>query len=232
MSFEAFILKLRPYIPFSALNTVWRQRHKSSRTILDVGCGKGEPMAFINRHGKFKVVGIDIFKPYLEEARKKSYVLSQLRTTDINKCSDVGEIYLDLILGDVRRLPFKDKSFDAIICMEVLEHLEKHDGEKLLEELERLARGQILLSTPVGKYKQHPFEGNPYQQHKYIWQASDLRKRGYRIKGMGLKGLPREEINSRFLKLLREVLYILGGLFSYNLPEIACHIVGEKRLIA
>ena len=51
-SFEILVRKLRPYIPFSALNTVWRKLDKSSRTILDVGCGKGEPMAFINRQGR------------------------------------------------------------------------------------------------------------------------------------------------------------------------------------
>ena len=60
---DRLALRFRPYVPFSALNTVWRKLDKSSKTILDVGCGKGEPMAFINRHGKFKVVGIDIFKP-------------------------------------------------------------------------------------------------------------------------------------------------------------------------
>ena len=120
-SIEELVRRLRPYIPFSALNTVWRKLDKSSKTILDVGCGKGEPMAFINRHGRFKAVGIDIFRPYLVEARRKG-------------------VYHDLILGDVRFLPFKDKSFDAVICMEVLEHLEKEDGEKLLLELERVVK--------------------------------------------------------------------------------------------
>ncbi|MCL0053364.1 class I SAM-dependent methyltransferase [Dehalococcoidales bacterium] len=118
-------------------------------------------------------MGIDIFKPYLLEARAKG-------------------VFSDLILGDVRFLPFKDKSFDVTICMEVLEHLDKEDGEKLLGGLERVARKQILLTTPVGKYVQHPYDGNPYQEHKYIWNEKELKKRGYKVKGLGIRGLPRE----------------------------------------
>ncbi len=91
-------------------------------------------MASINWGGRLEVVGIDIFKSYLDEAKGKG-------------------VYQELILGDVRHLPLKDKSFDVVICMEVLEHLEKVDGEKLLGELERVAKRQVLLSTPVGKYE-------------------------------------------------------------------------------
>jgi ubiquinone/menaquinone biosynthesis C-methylase UbiE len=58
-------------------------------TSLDAGCGKHSPIASIANHYKFKVIGIDIFKPYLEEAKGKG-------------------IYQSIILGDVRRLPFKD----------------------------------------------------------------------------------------------------------------------------
>lgn len=137
---------LRPYVPFTALNTMWRKLDKNSRTIADVGCGKGEPMAFINRHRKFDVVGIDIFRPYLEQAKSRG-------------------VYQNLILGDVRHLPFRDKSFDAVICMKVLERLEEGEGEKLLSELERGVKTQILLSTPVGISEQDKVllqDGNPF----------------------------------------------------------------------
>ena len=228
------VTKLRPYVLFSALNTVWRRLDKSSKTILDVGCGKGEPMAFINRQGKFRVVGIDIFRPYLEQARKKFYVLRRKRFLECHseeQSDEESHIYTNIILGDARYLPFKDKSFDAVICMEVLEHFEKEEGEKLLEELDRVARRQILVSTPVGKYEQHPFDGNPRQEHKHIWQVKELKERSYKIKGAGIKGLPREEINSRFLRLLREALYVVGGFFSYNFSRIACHMVAEKSIM-
>jgi SAM-dependent methyltransferase len=213
---ESFIFnKIRPYIPFSALNTVWRKLDKNSRTILDVGCGKGEPMTFINRKGKFKAVGIDIFKPYLEKSKRKG-------------------VYQDLILGDVRFLPFKENSFDAIICLEVLEHLEKQYGEYLLSELERVARKQILLTTPVGRYELHPFEGNPYQEHKHIWSPEELKEKGYnKVRGVGFRGMGGEQSLAFhlpcFLQPFRCGIYSLGTLFSYFFPKISCHMVAERK---
>ena len=213
MNFSNFSRRIRPYIPFTALNTVWRRLDNSTKSILEVGCGRGQPMSFINRHKKFYVVGIDIFAPYL-------------RVSQQTNCYD------ELILADIRKLPFKPKSFDIILAMEVLEHLEKEDGERFLEIIEEIAIDQVILSTPIGKYQQGHLDGNPYQEHKCIWQVEELQKRGYKLKGTGVIGLPREEVNSGFLKLLRESVYILGGLFSYNFPGIACHVVAQKRLKA
>lgn len=149
-----------------------------------------------------------------------------------HRTPNIGRIYNDLILGDVRYLPFKDKSFDAIICMEVLEHLQKGDGEKLLSELERVARKQILLTTPVGKYEQHLFGGNPYQEHRYIWNPRELKALGYKVRGVGFKGMGGEQSWAFHVPLilqpLRYGVYIVGTLFSYFLPQIACHMVAER----
>jgi ubiquinone/menaquinone biosynthesis C-methylase UbiE len=162
--------KARPYIPFTALNTVWRHIDSGSKTMLDVGCGKGEPAKFINRKGRYFAVGLDAFEPYLRQCRK-------------------DRIHNAYVQGDVRHLPFADKSFDVVICLEVLEHLEREDGEKLLKELERVAKRQVILSTPVGKYKQDVFDGNPHQEHKHIWNPAEMKEKGYRVKGIGLKNL-------------------------------------------
>jgi cyclopropane fatty-acyl-phospholipid synthase-like methyltransferase len=193
------------------MNTVWRKLDKSSKLVLDVGCGKGAPMTFIKKHMKFKAVGVDIFPPYLRISKQDG-------------------TYEDVILGDVRCLPLKDRQFDTVICIEVLEHLEKEDGEKLLSELERVARKQILITTPISKYEQDAYDENPYQEHKYIWKLQELRERGYRVRGAGLKGLRREETNLTLLGILRHCIYTLGGVFSYGIPSIGCHAVGEKLM--
>jgi SAM-dependent methyltransferase len=180
---------------------------------LDVGCGKGEPMAFLNRHKRFKVIGIDIFEPYLEEAKRR-------------------KVYHALILGDVRHLPFKDRSFDVAMSLEVLEHLEEDDGERLVAELERVAREQILLTTPVGSYRQQPYDRNPYQEHKYIWSPRELKARGYKVRGVGLRGMGGEESwvshLPPLLKPLSYLIYSFGTAFSYYSPGIACHMVAKK----
>ncbi len=137
------------------------------------------------------------------------------------------------IQGDVRQLPFADNSFDIVICLEVLEHLEREDGEKLLKELERVAKRQVILSTPVGKYKQGVFDGNPHQEHKYIWNPDEMKEKGYRIKGIGLRNLGGkagvESQHSQAVQWLVNILWVLTGPFTHYFPGMAGDMVCIKR---
>ena len=211
-TFSNMAQMLRPYAPFTSLNVVWRSLDKGGQSILDVGCGKGATITAINKSGKFKATGLDIFEPSLKEAMRR-------------------KVYQNLVMGEVEHLPFKDKSFDIVICMEVLEHLEKGDGERLLIELERVTRRQVLLTTPVGKYEQHASEGNIHWEHKYIWSPSELKAKGYSVKGTGLRGIGGEGgWGSRIHPLLKPVEYLVygvGTMVSYNFPNIACHMVAK-----
>ena len=66
---------------------------------------------------------------------------------DITTC----DINLDLepdVVGDVRALPFKDKSFDAVLAFQVLEHLPFSDFEKSLKEIERISKRFVIISLP------------------------------------------------------------------------------------
>jgi len=54
----------------------------------------------------------------------------------------------NLIYGDVRELPFKDKTFDSVILGEVIEHF--FDINKILSECSRVLvpKGKIYITTP------------------------------------------------------------------------------------
>jgi SAM-dependent methyltransferase len=207
--------KARPYIPFTALNTVWRHLDAKTKTLLDVGCGKGEPMRFINRKGKYFALGFDAFEPYLR--------------ADLQ-----AQIHSAYVQGDVRLLPFADRSFESVICLEVLEHLEKEDGEKLLRELERVASKRVILSTPVGKYKQGVFDGNPHQEHKYIWNPVQMKVKGYKVKGIGWHNLGGEagveSSRSMPVQVLVNILWVLTSPFTHYLPNMAGDMVCIKQL--
>lgn len=151
---ENLVKKLRPYMPLTALNTLWRLLDKDAQSILDVGCGRGEPMKFINRSKKFYMVSLDIFKPYLIEAKRNG-------------------THSDYILCDVRMMPVREKTFDVVLCVEVLEHLRREDGVKLIKSMEKVARKQVILTTPVNKYVQHAYDDNPWQEHKYVWHQQE-----------------------------------------------------------
>lgn len=62
------------------------------------------------------------------------------------------------IVGDIHNLPLRDSSVDAIICMNVLEHVE--DPQKAVKEIYRVLKpgGYCYFDTPFIFYY-HPMEG-------------------------------------------------------------------------
>ncbi|MBC8205374.1 MAG: glycosyltransferase [FCB group bacterium] len=59
---------------------------------------------------------------------------------------------------DITKIPFKDDSFDVILCYHVLEHVE--DDRKALAELFRVLKpqGWAVLQSPVDWQREHTFE--------------------------------------------------------------------------
>ena len=99
-----------------------------SKKILDVGCGEGFTLIKL-KHAKIgeKLEGIDNSSEALKYGRK---LYPQL---DIKK-------------GDIYKLPYRDNSFDLMLCTEVLEHLKS--PEEALLELKRVSSKYIALSVP------------------------------------------------------------------------------------
>lgn len=53
-----------------------------------------------------------------------------------------------LELGSILRLPYAAQSFDTVLCMEVLEHLEAIEFPKALHEIRRVCRGTLVMTVP------------------------------------------------------------------------------------
>lgn len=70
------------------------------------------------------------------------------------------------VVGDIRALPVPDASFDAILCTEVLEHLDAPDDG--LAEMRRVLRpnGRLLITVPfVAQHHEEPFDFFRYTAH-------------------------------------------------------------------
>ena len=102
-------------------------------------------------------------------------------------------IYTDWlpVQGDANKIMdiFVDESFDLIIATDLIEHLEKEDGERLLKNLEILLKekGIIVIFTPCGfldseKYQAEIVGDNKLLIHRSGWEMSELRKMGYKVK--------------------------------------------------
>jgi ubiquinone/menaquinone biosynthesis C-methylase UbiE len=104
-------------------------------------------------------------------------------------------------------LPFKDKQFDLTLCIDVLEHLPKYTGIKLIKEMQRISK-MIIIITPNWKCPQGEINGNPFQRHISKWSPNELKKLGFKVRGV------RNKLNFPYIGL------ILDGL-AYIFPEIS-----------
>ena len=78
---------------------------------------------------------------------------------------------------------FDNNSVDSIFLLDVIEHLEKDDGIKIIKESERVARKQIIIFTPLGFMPQHVepdmkdgwgLSGSEMQEHRSGWLPEDF----------------------------------------------------------
>jgi len=91
--------------------------------VLDLGCGKGRFARALQDRGA-EVVGLDLSSAMLAEAH------------------GIGRVR-----GSIRRLPFRSSSFDAVLAVEVFEHLDPQTWPEALGEARRVLspRGTLVV---------------------------------------------------------------------------------------
>ena len=120
------------------------------RTYLDVFPGRVQPEAW-----QVRIDGIEFWAPYIQAHQR---------------C-----LYDKIIIGDVRELAAQIDQYDLIIAGDVIEHLEKDDGEIVLDALYGKARQALLINLPLGPGWDHPEQhGNPQELHRSVWEVEDL----------------------------------------------------------
>ncbi len=118
-------------VDFSILNIQPGER------VLDVGCGTGRHACEIFRTLGADVMGVDLNMEDLHTAACTLHLMD-----DINHGSWM------ISRADATKLPFKDCSFDTIICSEVLEHIP--DNRAAIAELVRVLKPgkDLVVSVP------------------------------------------------------------------------------------
>lgn len=184
--------------------------HLPNKVILDLGCGKGI-WGFLTRAQRdtrgSKFIGFELNPAYI------TFVKSH-------------NLYDKVIKGDLTKpLPFKDKSIDFIICSEVIEHMTKQQGEKLLEEIDRIMKpgGRVIITTP-NVWLKMPF-GDYTDMHHSLWSAKDLARYGYNVRGIGVK-IPFNII--AWYTPIIQALYFVMTPISYLIPSLSGLLVATK----
>ena len=110
--------------------------------LLEVGCGRGVALPPLARLcSPSRLVGLDLDGELLREARA---TIARER------------IAAELVLGDVRHLPFDDESFDVVVDFGTCYHVAQ--PERALAEIARvLAPGGLFVhETPMAQLLAHP----------------------------------------------------------------------------
>lgn len=105
--------------------------------ILDAGCGAGRHIGTVYLRSRVDVVGIDL---KWEDLKKSQFTLRM--------SEGEGRGPWMISQSDVTSIPFKDESFDLVICSEVLEHIP--DNKSAISELMRVLKpgGDLVVSVP------------------------------------------------------------------------------------
>lgn len=69
---------------------------------------------------------------------------------------------------------------DVVICMDVVEHLERPTAERLLGFLEEIPIPTVM-STPLFQYTQGAANGNPLEEHRCFFTEDELTARGWSV---------------------------------------------------
>ncbi len=142
-------------------------------------------------------------------------------------------MYDDNLVADARYLPFRKKTFDAVLLIELIEHLPKVAGVELLDRAEDIGMRVVIVLTPVGFLRQESRDVNVWQIHKSGWLPKEFAERGYHVKGLnGFYALRSKYANIRQHGLLGRVALVLSyitQLLVYFCPGLAFHILCVKR---
>lgn len=171
-----------------------------ARRVLEVGCGDGWNCAKLVEAG-LDVVGIDWSKNGIEHA-------SRLVPKGTFYCGDVTDPEF------MSRFP---ERFDAVILVEVIEHIPPEDCVPLLQNISKLVKsgGLFVLTTPSVNF---PNDNPAHYRHftpellcDLVGQAGDLMVSS--IEGYG--DIPRERLHWRLARFVKNRIYTVHPIYDW-----------------
>ena len=160
---EANLLNFQFLPAYYARRDITRDASRLSGRLLDLGCGNQPYRSFLPKNIEY--IGLDF--PSTQEGPNQ-----QVRPA---------------IYGDGRTLPFADQSFDAVLCTQMLEHVNR--PETVVQEIGRVLKpsGVGLISVPFF-YNLHMephdfFRFSPYGIKDLLERSNAVRVRELRGQG-------------------------------------------------
>jgi len=114
----------------------WLELTPASK-LLDIGCGSGGPALFIARRYGCGVVGVDVNEKGVKVANE------QAQAYDLTSLAQFKHV------DGSKSLPLEKEIFDAIVCIDAINHLPNRLG--VLSEWRRILKpeGRLLFTNPI-----------------------------------------------------------------------------------
>ena len=205
MSINALKKRLKSFLnnhPAIFNGTAWRDTNKRIRGFIkdkDLILDIGSLCAPFTKYLPNKTIVMDL--PSTDR-----FGFSQERLNELKSNKNINQIF-----ANGESLPFKDESFDKIICTEVIEHI--YNDESAVSEMARVLRadGKAFLTTPNGDVI--PLEQG-IKEHVRHYSERDLQRILY-------KYFQEVEIEKRFrFYNLLNAQYRLGNAWGKNRSHI------------
>lgn len=197
---------------FNKIDVIFEDEMRNLQSVLDIGCGSNSMAKLLSKR-IFKV-GVDAHKQCLQDSKTKQ----------------IHDEYVECEIQNISKY-FKENSFECVIAIDVIEHLTKDDGFRLLDTIEQIASRKVIVFTPNGFLPQGDRFSNPWQVHLSGWNVDDFERRGYKIIGINGHKLLRGE----FAKIKYKPKFFFGlisditQLFVRNQPKQAFQIFAIKN---
>lgn len=219
----------REYIYYKFLRSHLERDKTDKGMILDVGCDSGIAMKGL---GVRRYVGLDISKSFVQKGRKL-----------------FREPFF--VIADACALPFKNGSFDKVICLETIEHILYY--KNAFDDMKNVLRGggELIIATP-SRYRWLIFPPNFLlssgmkikilhslkiikrsnvkgvgDQHVKEFSAGELKKMyecsNLKVKHCEVFGLALAKFSPRFKKIEKELCKILPATLKKHIV-----IIGRK----
>ncbi|MGM9926131.1 MAG: glycosyltransferase [Bacillus sp. (in: firmicutes)] len=137
------------------------------KSILDIGVGFG-------KYGVLLREALDI--PY-ERYEKESWTvkIDGIEGVEAYQNPIHSYVYNEIHYGEIYTvLPKLTQSYDTVLLIDVLEHFEKQEGLKLLEDLLTITNTSLIVSAPIDPAPQEECLGNTLERHKSRWTVVDF----------------------------------------------------------
>lgn len=145
--------------------------HLGAKTVADLGCGRGDLLVILAHDGRYaKVTGVEIDNAMLQLAARR------LR---LHWLPNHRQMHVRLVHGSVLAPDPRLRGFDAVVLMEVLEHLDPLDVDRVVDAIFGDARPRsVLVTTPnaehTARFPGLGQMGMRHPDHKFEWTRSEF----------------------------------------------------------